>query len=347
MSIEIRNFYPSSDSANISIYSDIYFDLVALDDYGIDITSLSVVITTTSNIDSETHDVSYVYGDNEISYFSHSNVHYHINVNPSLPFDEGQTVTISINVEGTDENDDLVLMEEYTSQFRTYYNGVMSDFRYAFIDACERIPVYNETLRSDSTTSPKVFDSAFHRWNRDKFLKITINQVIVKPDDTTYPYTIDYQDGKIIFDNPLDYNDVVQASYTFAFFSDEQIDSFFKQAAAQWRMFPPYGGPANIYSASFATRAPIMVGASLFAFRELLFQLSLQEVRIIFDSASWNDGWTQVKDLFKMLLDSYEKDWEALKEAKKAKLPYIAAISTPAFTLPGGRSRMFRYLFNG
>ena len=40
MSIEVRNFYPANESTNISIYSDMEFDLVGLDEYTIDIASL-------------------------------------------------------------------------------------------------------------------------------------------------------------------------------------------------------------------------------------------------------------------------------------------------------------------
>ena len=344
MSIEIRNFNPTNNAIHVSINSDVEFDIVGLDDYDIDINTLNVTIATNSKIDNDTHIIDYDYMDNEISYVGNSK-HYHVRVNPSIPFDLGLNVTISVNVSGTDENGDPALMEEYESSFSTYYNGIVSDFRYAFINACESIPVYNEVLRKNSTTAPTIFDSAFFRWNNDKFLKIELNNVIIQPDDTDFPYTINFDNGTIEFDSALDYNDEVTASYTFAFFSDEQINSFFKQATAQWSMLPPYGGPRSIYSAYTTARHSIMVGASLLAFRELLFQLAIQERRIIFDNASQGDGWTQVKDLFKMLHDAFEKDWDALKEAKKVKLPSIASIVTPAYTLPGGRSRMFRYLY--
>jgi hypothetical protein len=76
-------------------------------------------------------------------------------------------------------------------------------------------------------------------------------------------------------------------------------------------------------------------------------QLALQEKRIIFDNTSLGDGWTQVKDLFKSLHDAYKEDWKNILEAKKLRLPHIAAVVQPEFTLPGGRSRAFRYLYKG
>jgi hypothetical protein len=45
------------------------------------------------------------------------------------------------------------------------------------------------------------------------------------------------------------------------------------------------------------------------------------------------------------LYEAYKEDWEKLLEAKKVRLPNIKTIITPEYTIPGGRSRMFRYLY--
>ena len=345
MSIEVRNFFPADESISIPIYSDISFDLVVLDDYTIDITSLTVGIETTSNIDEDNHTLSYAYGDGEIIVVQASATHYKIRVNPSTPYDEGLDVTVSVNVEGTDENSDLYEMVEYTSAFSTNYNGLMSDFKYAFIHHAQEIPVHQEILRKDSTSAPQIFDSAYKLWNRTPTPRIRLNQVLVKSDNTNYPYNINYETGEISFTNALSYNDIVDAEYTFSFFSDEEVESFFRQATSVWNLSPPYGGPLDIYSASQDLRGGLMVGASLFAFREMLYSLAFQQKRIIFDNASWGDGWVQVKDLIKNLHDLYKDDWEKLLKAKKVRLPSIKNIISPEFSMPGGRSRMFRYLF--
>ena len=46
MSIEVRNIFPIDDKVNVSLTSNIEFDLVGLDSYSIDIDSLSIEITT-------------------------------------------------------------------------------------------------------------------------------------------------------------------------------------------------------------------------------------------------------------------------------------------------------------
>jgi hypothetical protein len=88
-----------------------------------------------------------------------------------------------------------------------------------------------------------------------------------------------------------------------------------------------------------------MIGAAAFAYRSLFASLAYQEKRLIFDNHSWEQGWQQIKDLFKALWESYEKMWELALKGKSARLPRIASVITPEFSMPGGRSRLFRYMY--
>ena len=338
MSIEVRNFRPANASVNISLFSDLSFDLVALDDYEIDITSLEILLSMTSNIDEDEHTMSFTEASTEVSY-SGDATYYRISLNPSVPFDEGLDVTVTVNVEGTDELDAYYMMEEFESSFTTHYDGVISDFKYAFIHYAQKIPVFDEPMRKiDSSSTPKVFKASFPSWNKTPAPIVHANSVIISSNDSTYGYSIDYESGLINFTNELEYNDAITVSYKFAFFTDEQIQSFFDQAAAIWRLNPPFGGPATIYNANASELGALLIGASTFAFRELLFSLAFQKIRIVFDNASWGDGWIQAKDLFKSLFDSYNEDWKSILEAKKVRLPAIRNIITPSYTMPGGRT---------
>jgi len=345
MSIEVRNFTPSNQATSVSINGNINFDIVDLDSYTSDITSLTVDIDTSSNIDDDTHTVSYEYTDTEITVTNVSSTHYHVKVNPSTPYDEGLEVTVKVNIEGIDELSTFYMMEEFSSIFYTTYSGLISDFKYAFIHWAQEIPVGFESLRKDSTSSPLVFDSAFSTWNRLPAPKVRVNSVIFPSDHATYGHSIDFEEGTVTFSDALAYNDIVEVSYVFAFFSDEQIEAFFRQAVAVWNLNPPSGGPINIHSASGDVQSAMLIGAATFAFRTLMFSLSFQETRIVFDNASWGDGWLQSKDLINSLHESYSSDFKDLLAAKKVKLPSIKNVVTPSYTMPGGRSRMFRYLF--
>lgn len=342
MAIEVRNISPINQSTDVSIWSDIEFYLVGLEGDTIDIDTLSVEIEMVSTIDGEARSVIYTPTSDAISYTG-NNLSYNVILNPIQPFEYGQTVTIKINVDtNTPES-----MDEFEISFTTYLAPLISDFRCAFISEAERIPVYQEKLRKiDSQSEPTKYDSAFQRWNPKPVPKIEVNQVLFLSSDTTYGHSIDYQNGIVTFDSANAYNDEIWASYTFSFFTDEQIESYFQKAIGIWSLYPPFGGPSSIYEATFPIRAAIMIGAAVFAFRDLIFSLAFQERRIIFDKYSWND-WSAIKDVFQSLLAAYTEDWKNALESKKFQLPQIASIVTPEYTLPGGRSRFFRYLYKG
>jgi len=343
--IEVRNIVPDGGMPNVSINSNIEFDLVALDDYTITIASLTVGVEMESIIiPGTTGSLEYNNTSPYMTVTGGGN-HYHIVVNPEIPFDEKQMVTIVINVSGLTNLSAAHVMDEVRSDFTTMDLGIISDFKYAFINSTEKIPVYSEKLRANSTTSPTIFESAYPRWNDDRLLKVRLNKVIIEPTDATYPYTVNFENGSIEFDTALAFNDEVNVGYSFRFFSEEEINSFFQMASALWNVAPPFGGPRTIHNAGFTIRGVLMVGASLFAYRELMFRLAFQETRIIFDNASWGEGWTKVSDIFKSQHDMTEKAWNQSLEWKKAQMPNNRPIVQPSYTLPGGRSRMFRYLY--
>jgi len=352
--LEVRNFLPRDTETEVSTICNISFDLVGMDGDQIDISTLSVRIDMTSNVIAD--EVNYVIYDLEadptlieIKYIGDASkkTHYNVNVVPEMPFDENQSITVKVNVKTYVVSPAVpVEMEEYETSFTTLNNGIISDFKFAFIDSAVKIPVYAEVLRPNSSTSPTVFHAAFGNWNVRPRTVVRRNQLIIDSG-----YTIDYKNGQIFFNNDnlehgdIDYADQIDVDYNFSYFSDEEIKSFFKQAAAVWKINPPFGGPSNIFNTNELYQQILMIGAAMYAFRQLLLGLSLQERRIIFDNESWNDGWKQTKDIFKDLYASYKEAWEKLLEAKKVKLPTITSIVTPEYTLPGGRSRFFRYLY--
>jgi len=346
MSIEIRNFYPVNGDGTTFPSRNITFNIAALDGYTIDITSLSVVIETNSLVDSEQHTITYTDTSSEVSYAGKSTTNYSVTVNPSTPFEGGLSVTVAVNISGTTDLSASYDMTEYTSSFTTVYDGVFTDFKNVFVYQAENIPIYNEILHRDSTTSPLVFDSAFGKWKKSPTPKIQINQVLTASTNTINGYSIDYDTGKVIFNSALDYNDQVDAAYKFSFFTDEQIDGYLERATDIYRVSPPVGGPVSIHAATQTYKGIIMVGAAQFAFMDLMMSLAFQEQRLIFDNHSWGNGWINVKELFRSSLDLYKEMWKQLLEAKKADLPSIAINVSSAMTLPGGRTVMSRNLCN-
>ena len=71
--------------------------------------------------------------------------------------------------------------------------------------------------------------------------------------------------------------------------------------------------------------------------------LNFQEPALVFGGT---DKAQQAFSNFESLKQNYEKDWDKMVDNKKFG-PYPSGfnVSTPEYTLPGGRSRWFRYLF--
>ena len=89
--------------------------------------------------------------------------------------------------------------------------------------------------------------------------------------------------------------------------------------------------------------AAIVVSA-IKAIQRLVFGLNFQERALIF--AEKPENVQAAINNFKALYADYNTLWiEVKKEVKTLKLPSIGQISVPEYTLPGGRSRWFRYLY--
>ena len=138
--------------------------------------------------------------------------------------------------------------------------------------------------------------------------------------------------------------DSVNVKYTFAYFSPEELQMFLKFGLGMMNGLPP----ASISYSSLETcplewEPGILLQAAIMAYKRLIFGWSYQESRIIYgrpeDAQSVLAAW---QDLYK----SYQEQWDAFgKGVKTLKLPDISIYVTPEYTLPGGRSRWFRYLY--
>ena len=87
----------------------------------------------------------------------------------------------------------------------------------------------------------------------------------------------------------------------------------------------------------------ILYGAAKDALRQMMMCLQFQEPQQVFGGAEQAQ---QVFGNIETLKQNYEKDWDRLTEVKKyGRYPRSAVLVVPEYTLPGGRSRWFRYLF--
>lgn len=221
-----------------------------------------------------------------------------------------------------------------------FYGSRLSDLRMALsemICCAQKIPVYHEQALPD--VDNQKFKVTFSRWNQAFGTKIYRNNKLVEDS-----YEINYFKGTILFDNPLSDFDMVHADYNFRWFADEQLDRFLLNSLAIVNLYPAqsaYGITTvpDIY-------IPLMLyGAAKDAIRELLMCLNFQQPQQVFGGA---DAAQKAFSNMETLKKNYEEEFTRLLEQKKyGKYPRTRMIVTPEFTLPGGRSRMFRYMFGG
>lgn len=220
------------------------------------------------------------------------------------------------------------------------YAGRIAQFRHELelmICCAQAIPVRDEQGISNSRRDSYSF--TFGRWNQSGPIRIYRNQKSLDED-----LTVDYFRGKVIFDRPLTDYDTVNADYTFRWFEDEQLDRFLSNALHIVNFTTPqtaYGLPnvPDIYIPL------ILYGAAKDALRELLLCIQFQQPQKVFGG---RDASQKAFGNIETLKKNYEGEFKELLEKKKyGRYPSIKAVVVPEFTLPGGRSRWFRYLFGG
>lgn len=215
--------------------------------------------------------------------------------------------------------------------------GMLNDLANIFIYEAEHIPVYWE--QGYRIGDNKTFNFAFGNWNQDPRPIIRVNQKI-HPSGWFSNYN-----GKIMFDKPMDLEDMIYAQYNFRYFSQEEMLDFLQSGLMAMNATPPSSQTYNsLNNSPFAWRYGILLYAAIQALRRLVFGLNFQERALIF--AEKPELVQNAINNFKQLYSDYNALWiEVKKEIKTLRLPAIAQISVPEYTLPGGRSRWFRYLY--
>lgn len=237
--------------------------------------------------------------------------------------------TIVITASGDTENADVQL-----------YGSRLADLRVALsemICCAQKIPVFHEQSLPDIEN--KKFKFTFSKWNQAYGTRIYRNNKLIEDG-----CTINYFNGTVLFDNPLSQYDTIHADYNFRWFSDEQLDRFLYNALAIVNFNPPQSA-FRIENVPDLYAPLVLYGAAKDAMRELLMCLNFQQPQQVFGGAeAAKSAFSNIETLKK----NYEEEFKSLTEKKKyGKYPRTKAIVTPEYTLPGGRSRWFRYMFGG
>ena len=221
-----------------------------------------------------------------------------------------------------------------------FYSTRIAIFRSAltyFLREAQNIPVYQE--QSKPSRDQKKYEFTFPRWNQTPGVRIYRNQEIMSSG-----YEVDFFKGKVVFDGTSLEQDTITADYNFRWFDDDDLDQFLVTAVSDFDCYPPVNA-YTIYNIPDIYAAPIIYKACVNALMQMIFSLQWQEPQQVFGGA---EAAQKAVANLQSLKENYEKQYSNLTEAKrKGPYPRTQLISTPEYSLPGGRSRWFRYLFSG
>jgi hypothetical protein len=198
-----------------------------------------------------------------------------------------------------------------------------------FLYEAQHIPIYwEQALR---TADKRLVNLAWQNWQDSPRPLVRLNQRLVHAG-----WTADYN-GLIRFDRDLAPEDNIYATYHFRYFGDRELLDFLNAGLYAMNATPPssenYG---SIGTAPFPWRAGILLYAALTGMQRLIFGLNFQE-RSLIVGENLDEAHRRI-DNFKELYKQYYDLWkEFAKNIKTLRLPGIAMVVQPEYTLPGGR----------
>jgi hypothetical protein len=250
-------------------------------------------------------------------------------------------VTWSYTIEGVTrvELQEIIVAVDATDT--SIYSGNPLYLRFAlesYLRCPQSIPVYFEQAKS--SVDNKTFRFTFPRWNQTTGVKIFRNKKLI-----TDNLEVNFFKGEVVFDNPQTDYDLINADYNFKWYSDSDLNQFIVNAINTFNSFPPHS-QYNYNSIPTRFIPGVLQKAATDALRQIMLCLQFQEPQQVFGGA---DAAGKAFSNMETLKKNYEDEWKLVFENKKYG-PFVGltrAVVVPEFTLPGGRSRWFRYLFSG
>ncbi len=232
------------------------------------------------------------------------------------------------------------------------------------------IPIYDEeVLFNANRTSASV---AFPHWNYSPRPQVRITGASNEGDSepmkflseydpiyttlsgtasSSYPQGLKYKtdyNGNIYFlkadgtPQSIQSYDTVMVSYNIKMFTSQHMNSALNMALQSVNSQPGSSKYQSVASAPFYYEPALVIGASYYLLRSLLVSLTGRQRRLLLE-----DPDAKIVDDLRQSATMYKEDFEKqLEKLPIARFPRITTIVTPAFNMPGGRSRFFRYIWN-
>lgn len=249
----------------------------------------------------------------------------------SQNLESNQRVEVRIAVKDTGGNSMRTFVAHYITMHLDHYDALCFLLR----DIMD-LPVDYEQGRINSNGTE--VDFSYKNWSLISDPKIYKNNIPL-----TTGYTVDKTNGKLRFNTPIrhqDVIDVINVDYRFGVFSDEEIIGYIQQALATYNGFRPQTYHRISNTPQYADAA-MTLGAAYYALQSVLLGFVNQQARV-----KWGEtDWEKLTAMLEGIKSKYQDEFNKILEEKRYHLAASASIITPEFTLPGGRSRFFRYMF--
>ena len=206
------------------------------------------------------------------------------------------------------------------------------------ISCAQNIPVYYEQCKPSQDN--RTYYCTFPRWNQTPGIRVYRNKTSMM---TTDDMAVDYSNGRIVFNETLTQYDEVYVDYNFRWFTGEELNQFLRDAVNELNLYP---GVTDYTIDSFPDRwtKAVVLSAAVDALRKIMLCLNFQQPAQVFGGS---EEASEKFSNFDTLKKNYEEEVTKMLEQKKyGPYPRTNAIVVPEYTLPGGRSRWFRYLFS-
>ncbi len=221
-----------------------------------------------------------------------------------------------------------------------FYTETWKGYRAALehhICCAQSIPIYFEQAKPSYDNS--IYQFTFKNWNQSPGARVYRNEVLMSSG-----IEVDYFNGKVTFSEALMPQEQINVDYNFKWFTDDDLNRFLLNALQTVNTFPPHSG-YTLSSLPARYSPAVLYGAAKDALRQLMMCLNFQQPAQVFGG---EEAAQKAFANMETLKQNYSKDWEKLLEQKKyGPYPSAQLVVTPEYTLPGGRSRWFRYLFKG
>lgn len=334
-SITVKDIFPRNRSGCIPTTTIFKFSVVPYNGAVVDIDSIEITAACSGGGNNYLHPMIFTKDSNGVKITGDSTTGYNVELklfpNSQNNLESGQRVMIHLKAKDTAG----VPMVTY----RAAYNAMISDqydaLTYLLKDIMELTSDYEQGRLNHNGTE---VDFTFKNWSLAQEPKIYKNMIPI-----TTGFIVDIQSGKLKFNNPLRHTDpidTINADYVFGVFSQEELISFLEQSVSIYNGFRPmtsYG----VGSLPIFADAAMTIGAAFLALQSIRLGFFNQQARV-----KWGESdWKELVGVIEASIGKYEAKFKELSEEKRYNLARPAGIYVPEYTLPGGRSRFFRYMF--